>query len=92
MINSLEEIFKRFIEKSFKNKQNINNETSCRCYYCLKTFKGKDIKEWVTELKGEQTALCPHCSIDAVIPENQGIDINDTQLFKTANQQNFQRY
>ena len=38
----------------------------CGCFYCLNTFHPKDIKEWIDK---NQTALCPVCGIDAVLPE-----------------------
>lgn len=39
----------------------------CSCYYCLKQFRKNEIKEWTDQ--GE-TALCPYCHIDSVIPDH----------------------
>lgn len=50
---------------SFKNKKDIQAETTCGCYYCCRTFTGNEIKEWVD---GGTTAMCPHCNIDSVVP------------------------
>lgn len=42
-------------------------ETSrCSCFYCLARFEGSEVKQWVD---GGQTAVCPRCFIDAVLPE-----------------------
>lgn len=42
------------------------------------TFAPTEIKEWV-DIRGDGelgvTALCPHCGIDAVLPENDTIAI-----------------
>ena len=37
----------------------------CSCFYCGKRFNPKEIKEWTDE---GQTALCPYCGVDSVIP------------------------
>ena len=39
------------------------------CFHCLKTFSPAEIVDWIdntTRPEGD-TALCPHCGIDAVI-------------------------
>jgi hypothetical protein len=41
------------------------------CFYCLKKYKSKEIKEWCD--KGD-TAICPKCGIDAVLPFNMGTE------------------
>ncbi len=44
------------------------------CYYCREIYlvADKPINEWVD---GEQTALCPVCGIDSVIPEVKSIKL-----------------
>jgi hypothetical protein len=49
---------------AFKNRNTLKDQSGC--YYCLKTFETKQIKEWTDQ--GE-TALCPFCSVDSVVPE-----------------------
>jgi hypothetical protein len=39
--------------------------------YCLAEFSPAAINEWVDD---EQTALCPHCTVDAVVGFNGSID------------------
>ena len=42
----------------------------CGCFYCLRTFPPTAISEWVDEHNSYgTTALCPHCGIDSVIPQ-----------------------
>lgn len=48
---------------AFKNKTQLQDD--CSCYYCLKNFKKNEIINYTD--KGE-TALCPYCNIDAVLP------------------------
>lgn len=35
------------------------------CFYCESTFRTDEIREWIDK---EQTALCPRCGIDSVLP------------------------
>jgi hypothetical protein len=51
--------------------------TACGCFYCCSTFTPAEILDWVDEDadgKG-QTALCPKCGIDAVLPAAPGFDL-----------------
>jgi NTP pyrophosphatase (non-canonical NTP hydrolase) len=41
------------------------------CFYCLNHYRPKLIKEWCDR---EQTALCPKCGIDAVLPTHMGTE------------------
>ena len=51
-------------EHSSYHRQEILGSKNCFCFYCCKKFKSKKIKEWID--KGD-TAICPFCSVDAVI-------------------------
>lgn len=54
-----------FTKRSFRNRAAV--ETSeCGCYFCTRTFHGSAVAEWTD---GGETALCPFCGIDAVLPE-----------------------
>lgn len=52
---------------AWKNKSKIKEGMICSCYYCLSKYDGSEIAEYVDN---EQTAVCPKCSIDSVIPED----------------------
>ena len=44
------------------------------CCYCLADFPPADVVEWIDSDPGE-TAVCPHCGIDAVVGFNGPIDV-----------------
>lgn len=39
----------------------------CGCFYCVKIYSAKDIIDWAD---GGKTALCPLCSVSAVLPDS----------------------
>ena len=49
------------------NKQLIENANKCYCFHCMGIFESREISSYV---EGEQTALCPTCHIDTVIPDS----------------------
>lgn len=59
------------IALSINNRGKIKNNTPCGCYFCATVFEGSEITEWVN---AGQTALCPHCDIDSVIPNETDVD------------------
>lgn len=46
------------------------------CFHCLGIFSPTRIEEWIDEDDAgvAQTALCPSCGIDSVIPVTEDID------------------
>ncbi len=52
---------------STNHRKAVTLSHTCGCYYCLDTYSGIKVKEWVD--KG-CTALCPHCGIDSVLPSH----------------------
>lgn len=50
-----------------KNKEALSKADKCGCFFCERIFDPKEVYEY---LSGEDTAFCPHCGIDSVIPEN----------------------
>lgn len=59
---------------SIRNQREILASSRCGCFYCLKTYSPKEIQSWVTEFDID-TALCPHCGIDAVLGDASGLTI-----------------
>ena len=50
----------------------------CGCFFCQSLFQPDDIGEWIDAAGGDgegQTALCPHCGIDAVIGAASGLPV-----------------
>jgi hypothetical protein len=54
---------------SFHNRARVAAAAECGCFHCQAVFPGSDVREWVDD---GQTALCPHCSIDAVLADVTG--------------------
>ncbi len=57
-----------------KNKELLKRYKKCTCLYCGKTFDYKKIIEWIDN--GKNTAVCPYCCVDSVVPTevDNGID------------------
>jgi len=56
-------------ELSSNNRGLLAGATLCGCFHCLRVFTSASITAWCDLLdSSRQTALCPRCGIDAVIP------------------------
>ena len=55
-------------DESFENEKLLKKVKKCGCFYCNRIFMVSDIKEWIDDENGN-TAVCPYCGIDSVIPE-----------------------
>ena len=64
---------------SYNNRDEIENSKMCGCYYCNRTFPASLIR-YDDYIDGGRTALCPLCSIDAVIGDASGVPINKKVL------------
>lgn len=53
---------------AIRNKNTLQNCKKVGCYKCLKTFDPCEIKEYTDH--GE-TAICPYCDTDAILPETE---------------------
>lgn len=51
--------------QSMKNRKTLEQHNQCGCYSCLKVFETTLIKNWTDQ---NQTALCPFCHTDSVVP------------------------
>ena len=52
---------------SFRHRKLIELSEECGCFYCFKTFAPRKIHAWAD---GGETALCPYCRTDAVLPSH----------------------
>jgi hypothetical protein len=59
--------------QSYNNHDLLQNDTHCGCYYCCIQYPVSEIHNWVDN---NNTAVCPICKIDAVIPRG-GMDAED---------------
>jgi len=55
------------------NKKYLVDHTKCGCFYCMQIFDSNEVKEFLNETS--ETALCPYCEIDSVLPERDGLAI-----------------
>lgn len=51
--------------------------SKCGCFYCLATYPGTEIIEWIDD---GATALCPKCSVDSVLSEYENYDVSESSL------------
>lgn len=75
--------FHRYIHSlCFENKELLRNSEINICFYCMQKVSFDDIEEWVEERSGKESAICPHCGIDSIIPYKvDGVyEINDKTL------------
>lgn len=50
------------------NHKSLSKAKKCGCFYCCTIFNPAEIVEWVEQ---DDSAVCPHCGIDSVIPESE---------------------
>lgn len=71
-------ITKEDLQKAFhcakNNREEVLSGEVCGCFACANTFHTHEIDHWIRSDTGE-TALCPHCYLDAVIGEKSGFPI-----------------
>lgn len=65
----------KFNKLSIKNKEELKNHKDCSCYHCLKVFRTTEVTNYCEELDGSETAICPHCGIDSLVPGNVSKEI-----------------
>jgi uncharacterized paraquat-inducible protein A len=61
------------------HREALQKSDACGCFHCEAVFAPASIREYTD---GGQTALCPKCSIDSVIPAQAGWEL--TGEFLTA--------
>lgn len=75
----LEKYADKAYSHSICNKDELMKKQKCGCFYCLKIFNPKEIKEWIEDKCGD-TALCPNCDIDSVIAESDEYELCEELL------------
>lgn len=64
--------------KSIQHRAAVEASQQCGCFCCLRLFSPSAIKEWVKR-DGDQTAICPFCSVDSVLPGSE-VELTDAML------------
>ncbi len=80
--------FELFFKKTSHHLELLKKSNDVACYYCLKVYKFSDIKEFCDR---GQTAICPHCNIDAVVPFDWQNHETELKELKEANKIGFSR-
>ena len=64
------------------NRDVLEKNSKCGCFYCLKIFSPAEIEEWCPEQDEDEevTAICPYCGIDAILPESADYPLIDEFL------------
>lgn len=73
------EEIKSATKHTLNNRHEIEKSKMCGCYYCMRTFPASLITD-DDYILGGRTALCPLCSVDAVIGDASGVPINKKVL------------
>lgn len=60
---------------SIRNRTILESGHLCGCFSCITVFPVSAIKEWTDD---GQTAICPRCGIDSILPET--VDISKANL------------
>lgn len=64
----------------------LEQSSQAGCLRCGAKFKPSEIREWIDESDGRrghacgETAKCPHCGIDAVLPSAAPIMLDERML------------
>ena len=65
--------------KSFGNKEIIDKSNTCGCFFCERLFDAIEVTDenYMTEVSGVKTAVCPYCGIDSVLGDGDGTEITE---------------
>lgn len=54
---------------SFANVKAVKLSTYCGCFYCCEIYLASEVVDFIKErVAVDDTALCPKCGIDSVLP------------------------
>lgn len=75
-------------DASFANGERVRKRPQrCGCFYCLAEFESGEA-EFIHEKNGRDTAVCPRCSIDSVLCEEDGFPL-DVDFLREMREQFF---
>ena len=82
MMSKISEIY----HYSSQHRALLQQSECCGCFCCLETFAYSEIEDWCDD---EQTAMCPHCGIDAVLG-SASVEALTPELLKAMHQAYFE--
>ena len=59
------------------NKHMVEKSDKCYCFHCKSMFESSEVDSY---LENEQTALCPKCNIDSVIPDSVDDTVDESVI------------
>ena len=62
---------------SVHNRDALKKANRCGCFFCLEIYSPKEIYDWISF---DDTAICPHCWVDSVIPESSELSLTEAFL------------
>ena len=68
-------------EYSIRNREGLLSGTQAACYHCRNVYPVEEITEYTD---AGDTALCPYCGIDAVLPPTCRIFLRKRKLSRHA--------
>jgi hypothetical protein len=66
---------------AMKNRKSIMDSAVCGCFSCKTIFSNNDIVEWTD---WGETAICPKCGVDTVLPQSAGVTLDTEHLSEIA--------
>ena len=64
---------------SLSNKESVLSSRTCGCFFCQEIFESHLISEhYIHDINGE-TALCPFCGVDSILPDHK-VDLSTDLL------------
>lgn len=72
------------IKYATSNEKEIQKSKIAGCYFCLRVYPASEItdEDYLVE---ERTAMCPHCQVNAVLPDTSGFELSTETLEKIHN-------
>ena len=71
------ELIEKAIDFATSNKVALQQSDKAGCYYCKKIYDASLVIDF---LESEETALCPKCGTDSVIPSKSPIELTAKNL------------
>lgn len=66
------------------NDVEILDSKECVCLACRRSFSARSVSDWFND-KGNNTALCPECGMEAVLGDASGIVLNHEDVLAISN-------
>lgn len=74
-----EDVIEKASRLSIHNRIMIELSKKCGCYYCTKIFDAERVKDYID---ADDTAMCPFCGIDSVLPDASVCNLNKKLIKK----------